>query len=342
MVAVMTARTGRPALAALSASALLALTACSAGSGDAAGSSAASARATTTPAVAAQDAQDVASAAVARAGRAADATGAAGASARAAAFVGQGRRAADADAKLAAVSPQVGAANPALNTQSPTVLAVSQGKPPAVMVVQTVPVQGSLPQLGLLETDRTRGPWRVAATATMLPGTSIGTFAALSAGSRLLDPAKRSGLAVAPQALLQSYATGLAYPARKVSNPAYTSDDFAARVQQGAQEQARATAAYATFSQRHTVLPAATRVVRQADGSAVVFAVLERTDTFKVAKDRVLNAPKSFVALVPKQQKIDKRATMTTLEFLVLHVPKRSGKASLIAASEHLVAAQGS
>lgn len=327
----------RHVLGAVCASGLIALTACSSGSPSGAGSSASG----PTPAVAPQQVQGLATRVIGRVGDASRATGGTAQQSRTGAYVGPALRAATADAKLADVSPQLVPANPALSNQQPTPLAVSQGKPPSLLVVQTTAGKGQLPQLQLLESDRAGTNWKVAESATMLPGTKVEPFAALAKGSPTPDPAQKSGLAIAPADLVRSYADGLAYPAKTVHNPPYTDDDFASRVHQSAQQQASATEAYATFRQQHRALPGDTRVIRQQDGSALVFAVLERTDTFDVAKNRILNAPRQFTAFVPKQQKINTRAEMTTLEFLVFQVPKGTGKASVIAASEHLVGAHG-
>lgn len=330
--------TVRLALGAVCASTLIALTGCSSGAPSEAASSSSTGP---TPAVAPQQVQSVATRAISRAGDATRAGGADSRKARRAAFTGPALRAADADAKLADVSPQLAPPNPALTNRQPTPLAVTQGKPPSLLLVQTGAGDGDLPQLQLLESAPTGGSWKVAEAATMLPGASVQPFPALAKGTPTLAPRQESGLAVAPADLVRGYAKSLAHPSKPVPDRSWIGDDFAARVRQSAREQASATEAYASFTQRHEVLPDATHVIRQQDGSALVFAVLERTDTFDVAKHRVLNAPKEFTAFVPKQDRINKRARMTTLEFLVFQVPRGTGKASLVAASEHLVGARG-
>ncbi|HET7303817.1 MAG TPA: hypothetical protein VFJ12_04595 [Segeticoccus sp.] len=334
--------TPRNALGALCASALLALTACSSGgSGEPGAGPSSSGSAGPGPVISPERVQAVSTDAVSRAGDAVRARGSDARAARTKAFTGPALRATKADAKLAHVSPTLAPDNPALSSQQPTPLAVSQGSPPGLLVLQSGAGQGALPRLQLVRSDAAGKSWKVAEAATMLPGTEVAPFAALADGSPTPPADQRSGLSVAPDTLLQQYAASLAYPRKPVNDPPFTGDHFGNRVRESARSQAQETEAYATFRQEHQVLPDDTHVVKQQDGSALVFAVLERTDTFTVADGRTLNAPKSFTAFEPKQDKINDRAQMTTLEFVVLQVPRGTGRASVIAASEHLVGARG-
>lgn len=334
--------TPRHALGALCASALLALTACSsAGSGEPGAAASSASPSGPAPVVSPERVQSVATEAVSRAGDAVRASGPDARAARQEAYTGPALRAVTADAKLAHVSPTLAPDNPALSSRQPTPLAVSQGSAPGLLVLQSGAGQDDLPRLQLVRSDPSGKNWKIAEAATMLPGTEVAPFAALADGSPTPPADQRSGLSVAPDELLQRYAASLAYPRKTVNDPPFTDDDFASRVRESARAQANETEAYAKFRQEHRVLPEATHVVKQQDGSALVFAVLERTDTFTLADDRTLNAPEAFTAFEPKQDRINDRAQMTTLEFLVLQVPRGTGRASVIAASEHLVGARG-
>jgi len=106
---------------------------------------------------------------------------------------------------------------------------------------------------------------------------------------------------------------------------------------------AKAVAGQARFSQVHKVVPTSVYAVRQANGDALVFGVLERVDTFAVKRGQAVNtsANKEFVLLTGKKR-ITRRATITTLDFVVFVVPRSSGRATLVAASEQVVAGSGS
>jgi hypothetical protein len=276
------------------------------------------------------------------AGQAQNPGSASASSARSVAFSGAALTAAVADARLASVKPSVSADSPAISPQRPRLLTVSRGPGfPRVIVVQTVPAQGSLPVLHLLTSPDPRTPFRIAESATMLPGSEVQPFNALRAGSPLVNDGK--GLAVVPQSLLEAYAKGLGFPAKTAPNPPYQADAFATQVRAAAAAQASGVSKVATYTQQHAVQPGSVYAVSQAGGGALVFGVIQRTDTFTVKEaGSTLNAPKQFATLLPRKNKLTSKATMTTLELVVFAVPKGSGQAKLVAASEHLVSAAGS
>jgi hypothetical protein len=102
-------------------------------------------------------------------------------------------------------------------------------------------------------------------------------------------------------------------------------------------------ATQATFTQVHKVIPHSGYTVRQADSDALVFGVIERTDLFTVKQGQSINTAgnKAFVLLSGKKR-IATRASITTLEFVVFAVPRATGKATLVAAREQIVAGSGS
>ena len=275
------------------------------------------------------------------AAQAESATGAQADQARATAYTGAALTAARAKARLDSVQPGLGGGPPALSPSQPGLLAVSRGFGwPRVMVAQTVPAEGSLPVLHLLTSPNAVTPYRIAISASMLPNSTVRRFDPLAQGSRLVTDG--TGLAVKPATLLTTYAASLSYPSRRVADPAFMPDPFATQIRQNAASQASSVAAQSGFTQQHEVVPGGTYAVEQAGGGALVFSLMRRTDTFTVKPGQKLTAPKEFTALVPGQSQITSRATMTTLELVVFGVPAAKGDATLLAASEQLVAAAGS
>lgn len=296
---------------------------------------------TTAAAVTGEQAGEIAQRTFTAAAQAMTASAGRAAAARKVAYGGPALRAATADAELADVSPGVRPAPPAVAPGDVTVLAVSRGVDfPRAMVAQTVPAAGSAPVLHLLTSERATAPYRITSSAQMLPDATIEPFAPVATGSPLLEG--KGDLAVAPADLLASYARSLSFPGTPVSNPAYTPDRFADQVRSKAAAQARTVEPYARFHQSHQVLEGSTVAIAQAGGGALAFGVLERTDTFDVRSGQKLTPPKAFTELAPRQQSIAHRASMTSLEFVVFAVPAGSGKARLVAVSDHLVAAKGS
>ena len=269
------------------------------------------------------------------------ATGAAAQTALRTAHTGMGLRAANARIKLAKVQPPVGD-SPVLAPQQPRLLALSRGLGfPRVIIAQTVTTDDPLPILHLLTSPNAATPYRISASATMLAASSIKPFDPLTKGSPLVTDGK--GLAVTDTALLQAYAAGMAFPAKAVANPPFAADPFSKQVRAKAAATAKAVSVQASFLQVHKVVPKSSYAVRQASGDALVFGVIERTDSFKVKSGQAVNTSgnKAFVLLSGKER-VTKAASITWLEFVVFSVPRSTGRATLVAAAEQVVAGSGS
>ena len=128
------------------------------------------------------------------------------------AYTGEGLRAANARVRLAGVQP-TGAVSPLLAPKQPRLLAVPRGFGyPRVILAQTVASEGPLPILYLLTSPDAATPYRISASATMLPGSSLKPFDPLTKGSPLVTD--DVGLAVSDTALLKTYAAGMSFPAK--------------------------------------------------------------------------------------------------------------------------------
>ena len=257
------------------------------------------------------------------------------------AYTGGALRAANARVRLASLQP-AGADSHLLTPQQTLLLAVPRGFGfPRVMVAQTVASKGSLPVLHLLTSPDAMTPYRISASAAMLPSSSVKPFHPFSQGSPLVTDG--AGMAVGGDALLKAYAAGMGFPAKAAKNPPFAPDIFSAQVRAKARSVAKAVATQATFSQVHKVVPSSVYAVRQAGGGALVFAVIERTDSFKVKSGQAVNTSdnKEFV-LLSGEKRVTRRASITWLEFVVFSVPGAKGKATLVAASEQVVAGSGS
>ena len=268
-------------------------------------------------------------------------TGAAARAAQRTAYTGEGLRAVGGRVKLAGGRPAVGS-SPVPRPPKPQLLAVSRGLGyPRVIVAQTVTAVGGLPILHLVTSPDPATPYRISASVTMLSRSPVKAFEPLSQGSPMVTDG--TGLAVAPTVMLTGYAAGMAFPARALTNPPFGPDSFSTQLRTGAAGVARAVAAQATFSQVHKLVPGSVYAVRQASGDGLAFGVLERTDSFAVKSGQAINtvADKDFV-LMSGKKRVTERASRTTLEFIAFTVPRSKGQATLVAASEQLVAGSGS
>jgi len=256
------------------------------------------------------------------------------------AYTGEGLRGVSGRVKLASVQPAVSAS--LLLAPHPKLLAVSRGFGfPRFIIAQTVASDGGLPILHLLVSPDAATPYRISMSAEMVPPATVEPFDRLSSGSPLVT--NGTGLAVAPATLLNLYAAQMAFPAKAISKAPFVADSFAVQVRAGAAGAAGAVASQATYTQVHAVVPSSVYAVRQASGDALVFGVLERTDSFAVNPGENVNtvANKAFVLLTGKKL-VTKAASITTLEFVVFAVPRSRGQATLVAAREQIVAGSGS
>jgi hypothetical protein len=267
--------------------------------------------------------------------------GAASAAVQRTAFTGEGLRAAHARVKLASIQPKT-KDSPFLAPQQPQLLALSRGFGfPRFIVAQTLAPKGGVPILHLLTSPDAATPYRISASAEMVPLAKVKPFDRLSQGSPLVTDGK--GLAVAPAALLTRYAAWMAFPAKSVTKLPFATDSFSGQLRTQAAGVSKAVKTQATFSQVHKAVTSSTLAVRQAGGDGLVFGVIERKDSFDVKSGQAVNtvANKAFVLLTGKKR-ITKSASITTLEFVVFAVPRSTGRATLVAAREQVVAGSGS
>ena len=267
-------------------------------------------------------------------------TGAVARTALRTAYTGEGLRGVSGRVRLASVQPT--AASSLLLVPHPKLLAVSRGFGfPRFILAQTVAYEGGVPILHLLTSPDAATPYRISSSVEMVPPAQVKPFDPLSKGSPLAT--RGTGLAVAPAKLLSLYAAQMAFPAKAVPKPPFAVDSFSGQIRTAAAGVAKAVTTQAVFTQTHKVLPGTVYAVRQVSGDALVFGVIERTDSFAVKKGQSINtgANKAFVLLAGKK-KVAKAASLATLEFVVFAVPRSKGPATLVAAREQIVAGSGS
>jgi hypothetical protein len=256
------------------------------------------------------------------------------------AFTGDALVAAKADAKLAGTLSQDQKDALALTSTAPVVLAVSNGESyPRTMVVETTRAKSGLPVLSFLTTPDARTPFKIAASAPMLPSAQVPAFDQLAQGAPALGDDPR-GLAVDPRKLLAAYAASLAFPAAApAAEPPFTDDAFAAKVKEAAKAQSDALAGVGTFTQQHQAKDIVGGLRLAQNEGALVFSVLERKDTLLNRTQGTVTSSPQFQALTGLST-VKAEATQTSLEFLLFVVPE-SGQSQVVGAEEHLVSASG-
>lgn len=261
----------------------------------------------------------------------------AGDAARAEVYTGVALTAANASATLAKVLTPLDLAARATSGEPPVVIAVSAGPSfPRQMVVRTT-LKNGLPVLHLLISADVRSPYRIAASATMLPGASVRPFAPLSGGSEPVGDG--TGLSVTPGDALSLLPPTVVFPGPTARDPRLADDTWSQAIRAAAKAKAAALGVSATLAEAHKSR-GALGGLRTADGGGLVFVVLDRTDTLVPKAGIVLTPTAAFTALTGLKE-IRKSAGTATLEFLAIEIPA-SGAARVVAATEQLYAASGS
>lgn len=258
--------------------------------------------------------------------------------ARAAVLMGDALTLANAEAARA---PAAAAPAQLATEPEPTVVAQSAGRAwPRAILAATLDEESNTQFLHVMLSQKPEEPFRIAASVPMFGGATLPALGDSSAGAPLLDANAKDGLAVAPKDAVAAYAAALAYPKAKASDAVSVDDPFATRLKATAAAQTKALGKLGGLTQAHAPLLEQAVTFRLADGGAVVFGLMRRTDTIgvkKTAKELVL--PAEYAKVIGKK-KVTKSLSLQNLEPFVLVVP-RSGAAKVIGASELLVSGKG-
>ena len=226
----------------------------------------------------------------------------------------------------------------ALKPETIAILAISQGQAyPRSIVAKVQSAQTNSPVLLLVQAADAAVGYRIVSQATVLPGAPTVQFPPVAAGS--LPGADGVGLSMTASDLAASYAASVAFP-RPAADARLADDSFSAELLKNARAQAASLSRSGSLKQVHTVV-ATPAALRLASGrGALVFGILDRADTLTETTTNALTPSREFTILSGKTL-IDKKAVLTSAEFLVWYVPE-SGKVTLLAAADQLVGASGS
>ena len=185
-----------------------------------------------------------------------------------------------------------------------------------------------------------RTPFKIAASAPMLPATEVPAFDQVTQGAPSLGD-DAAGLAVDPEKLVGAYAASLAYPAAGCVRLTSRSPTTPSRARSRRPRRTRPTRspASARFTEQHVAKDVAGGLRLAGDRGALAFAVMERKDTVLNKTSGTINVSEPFKVLTGLSS-VKAEATLDTLEFVVFVIPN-SGQAQVVAAQEHLVAATG-
>ncbi|MGL4745998.1 MAG: hypothetical protein ACRCXL_16635 [Dermatophilaceae bacterium] len=262
-----------------------------------------------------------------------------GKKARAAVLAGDALLVADA---VAARAPATASAPQLAKTESPVVVAQSRGRDwPRAILVTTLDRDTSTQYLHVLVSPTSVQPFRIRASVPMFPGATLPALGAPGEGAALAPLAATDGVAAAPATVISQYATALRYPKPGPATLIAVDDPFASGRRAAAGQNVTSLGALGSYAQTHTPDFGDAVAFRLAEGGVVAFVLLARTETATArpaAKELSLTGV--WASAVGKA-KVTKSATLATVQPVAVVVP-RSGKASVIGATEVLVSGKGS
>jgi hypothetical protein len=224
----------------------------------------------------------------------------------------------------------------------PTRIVVTAGRTfPRTVIALWKPVGATTQQVAVLDSPDVRSPFRVSARVDLLPGVGLPATAPNTRGASLL-PGDVEGLAASPTQAVADFARLL--QTGKPQRTKFASSTVVTEVRAKAAAQAKSVNSVAVFGQTHVPEKDGLRVVRTADGGAIVVAAIDRLDRFTVRKGAgVINPPPAYRALGGGMKKITKVATVQTVQMVVLVVPPQGkGVVQLVGFTEDPVAVTGS
>ena len=220
---------------------------------------------------------------------------------------------------------------------TPTIVAQSQGRQwPRAILASTLDEATNTQWLHVMTSAKPDEPFHIAASVPMFGGAELPALGEKLAGAPLLKSTDKNGLPVSPADAVKAYATAVAQPKGKATDVVATDDPFATGLRTSAATQAKTLGKLGTLSQTHSPRLDDAVTFRLADGGAVTFAMMQRTDTLTPkpgAKELVL--PAEYAKLVGAA-KVTKPLVLNNLEPIVMVQP-RTGQAKVIGGSDLLV-----
>lgn len=263
--------------------------------------------------------------------------GTAGKQARQAAMTGHALQLAEAAvATRTAPAP----ADPSQRPPVAQVLAVSRSHDwPRYIVATTLDSSTTTRYLHVLVSQAATEPFKLSETLPMVGGASVPGLGPVEQGVDLVTSEK--GLPASPSAVLAAYARALAYPKPTKTPLVSLTDAASSAIVANAARQQSSLGKLANLTQTHVPDKAAPIAFRSANGGAVVFGLMTRSDVVKLtAKAKALVLPTDLAKLLGKS-KVTKSATAVTLEPVCLVIPT-TGPATVIGMAEQIKSISGS
>jgi hypothetical protein len=201
---------------------------------------------------------------------------------------------------------------------------------PRFMFSVTEPTPDAVPRLQLLTQQNARVPFRLSASATLLPGVTLPRTAAPATGVDAVAIGDQAGLKLSPVQAVGQYADVLTASSGSKYANAFSDDAFRKAVngEQDAERKAATETCQGCFDYKvvHTPRQNWVWAIRTLDGGALVLGVVDTTRTFTVKKEGSKLPLTPELAALSGKQEATKSAAITSVEVVAMHVPAADSK----------------
>lgn len=204
-----------------------------------------------------------------------------------------------------------------------------QGEWPRWFLTALQPGGGAVPQVVVLVQDGPRDPYRVVASAAVLPGASLPQPAAVDGAAQPLG-ADAEGLVRTPAQAVADYADVLTRGGEAPAAAALTDDPLRAQVLTEQQAERDGVSTYVDYTASHAPREGALWSLRTTDGGALVVGVLSGKRTFSPRGRGITQSLPPDLAALAGRATAPEGLEVSTAEVVVLRVPT-SGQVALVA-----------
>lgn len=225
-------------------------------------------------------------------------------------------------------------------TQRPTILAMSRGSEwPRAILAATLDEATAVQHLHVLVSSGALDPFKIYATATMLPGSSVPSLGPIDDGVGFEVATEEEPIEAS--AIVADYAKALAFPEPATVETVGIDDAYAQSVVRNAKEQQASLGDLGALTQSRAPIPTSVVAMSTSNGGVVVFGQMTRTDTITLTdKAKELAIGNTVLQELSGKTVVTKNFTTASLENFIFVAPP-SGAASLIGAEEHYISAEG-
>ena len=224
--------------------------------------------------------------------------------------------------------------------EAPIILAVSDSATwPRAILASDLDESAQVQSVHILVSESSTDQFQLFATAPMFPGTAVPSLGRFEDGATFESGTKDEPIEAVEVA--EAYAAALAFPKPKVDKSVSIDDPFAAGLKKSGKAIDKENDDLATRTQTHTVRPESVVRFETADGGNLIFAQLNRKDTFtSTSKAKELKINDKVLQKLSGKKTVRKTFEVRSLQNILIGAPA-NGPASLIGAEEILLSAKG-